>query len=316
MALATKQPTKTTTMKTNTKLAVAFLAAASSIAAQAADAPAPAVTFDGYAVATADYTTGTPSTSTAGITAAKFGATGKFGTVTGYASIYYTGSTTNVLDAYFTVDAGGGLSVTAGKFLSYMGYEAFDVPNMAQISYAYAQFNPVPAYHSGVKVDYSAATYGAGLAVVDSLYGADLFKGDGNLRKPGLEAYYTYKGIKDTTIWFGVADEVATKTVFYDLWASYALSKTDSIGAEVIKEESVGTEWLLAYTKALNAKWSLTSRISETLPTGGSSNMKYTLSPSYTLNDHFTVRAEVSYTSAYGSTPSATYVAAQTIFKF
>ena len=317
MGLATKHPTITTNMKTHTKLAVAFLAAASSIAAQAADAPAPAVTFDGYAAATADYTSTTgSSTSTMGLTAAKFGATGKFGNVTGYASLYYGGSKTDLLDAYFTVDVGGGLTVTAGKFLSYMGYEAFDVPNMAQVSYAYTQFNPVPAYHSGVKIDYSTATYGAGFALVDSLYGADAYKGDGDLKKPGLEAYYTYKGIKDTTIWFGVADDVATKTVFYDLWASYALSKTDSIGAEVIKVESVGTEWLLAYTKGLNAKWSLTSRISEDLPTGGSSNMKYTLSPSYSVNDHFIVRAEVSYISSHGATPSSTYLAAQSIFKF
>jgi hypothetical protein len=298
-------------MKTNTKLAVAFLAAASSIAAQAADAPAPAVTFDGYAVATADYTSGTPSTSTAALSAAKFGATGKFGTVTGYASLFYNGTTTNVLDAYFTVDAGGGLSVTAGKFLSYMGYEAFDIPNMAQVTYAYTQFNPVPAYHTGVKLDYSTATYGTGFAVVDNLYGTD-----SSLRKVGLEAYFTYKGIKDTTIWFGAADDTENKAAFYDLWASYALSKTDSIAFEYIKAESVGTEGLIAYTKALSAKWSLTSRISECSPTGGHSNEKYTLSPSYTLNDHFIVRAEVSYSSAYGATPSSTYVAAQSIFKF
>jgi hypothetical protein len=321
MGLATKQLTKTnTTMKNHTKLAVAFLAAASSIAAQAADAPAPAVTFDGYAVATADYTTTTGSSaSTASLSAAKFGATGKFGTVTGYASLFYNGSKTDVLDAYFTVDAGGGLSVTAGKFLSYMGYEAFDVPNMAQISYANTQLAPIPAYHTGVKFDYSAATYGAGLAVVDSIYsgtGAGVYKGDGDLKQPGIEAYFTYKGIKDTTIWFGVADEISTKKAFYDLWVSYALSKTDSVSAEYIKIESEGSLWLLAYTKALNSKWSLTSRISGDSPTGGSNNMKYTLSPSYTLNDHFIVRGEVSYISSYGSTPSSTYLAAQTIFKF
>ncbi len=314
-------------MKTNTKLAVAFLAAASSIAASAADAPAPAVTFDGYAVATGSYvdTAGT-TTSKFDLNAAKFGATGKFGTVTGYASLYYNGTTTDLLDAYFTVDLGSGLSITAGKFLSYMGYEAFDIPNMAQISYGFGtQFNPVPAYHSGVKVDYSAATYGAGLAVVDSIYGSTLYKGDGDLKKTGLEAYYTYKGIKDTQIWFGYADDAASRTQFFDLWASYALNKTDSIGAEVIRitdtDGSVsgvakGTEWLLAYTKGLSPKWSLTSRISEELPSVGSSSMKYTLSPSYTINEHFIARAEVSYVPSYGSTKSSTYIAGQTIFKF
>ena len=55
MGLATKQLTKTnTTMKNHTKLAVAFLAAASSIAAQAADAPA-AFTGAGNIALTSDY---------------------------------------------------------------------------------------------------------------------------------------------------------------------------------------------------------------------------------------------------------------------
>jgi hypothetical protein len=304
-------------MKTHTKLAVAFLAAASSIAAQAADAPAPAVTFDGYAVVTASSVNTTPSTSTLDLTAAKFGATGKFGKVTGYASMYYDGTKTDLLDAYATVDAGDGLSVTVGKFLSYMGYEAFDVPNMAQISYAQA-IATIPAYHSGIKFDYAAATYSTGVAVVDSLFGpaGTIYKGDGDLKKPGLEAYYSYKGIKDTTIWFGVADEVSTKTAFYDLWVSYALSKTDTLGAEIVKVESADVYWLLAYTKGLNDKWSLTSRVSGDSPKSGASNTKYTLSPSYTINDHFIARAEVSYTPSYGATKSSTYLAAQTIFKF
>jgi hypothetical protein len=307
-------------MNTHSKIAAAFLVAASSLIAQAADAPAPAVTFDGYAVATADYTSTTgASTSTAALSAAKFGANGKFGAVTGYASLFYDGTKTDVLDAYFTVDAGGGLTVTAGKFLSYMGFEAFDAPNMSQISYANTQLSPIPAYHTGVKLDYVAATYGTGVAVVDSIYkglGQGVYKGDGDLTKPGLEAYFTYKGIKDTTIWFGVADEVSTKKAFYDLWASYALSKTDSVSAEYIKIESEGSLWLLAYTKALNTKWSLTSRVSGDSPTAGQSNTKYTLSPSYTLNDHFIVRAEASYVSSYGTTPSSTYLAVQSIFKF
>ncbi|MCX6919970.1 MAG: outer membrane beta-barrel protein [Verrucomicrobia bacterium] len=302
-------------MKSNHTLAVAFLAAASTIAAHGADAPAPAVTFDGYAVVQA---TSVDTTSSLDLYAAKFGATGKFGNVTGYASLYYGGAKTDLLDAYFTVDVGGGLSITTGKFLSYMGYEAFDVPNMTQISYANTQLSPVPAYHTGIKADYSTAVYGAGVAVVDSLYGYGNapYKGDGSLRKPGLEAYYTYKGIKDVTIWFGAANEVATKYAFYDLWVSYAVSKTDSIGAEYIKIESEGSLWLLAYTKALDSKWSLTSRISGDSPTGGENNLKYTLSPSYSVNEHFIVRAEASYVTSYGTTPSASTFAAQTIFKF
>lgn len=300
-------------MNTHSKIAAAFLVAASSLIAQAADAPAPAVTFDGYAVLTAVSETG--KTNTADLSAAKVGATAKVGAATTYVSLYYDGTTTNVLDAYAAFDTGSGVTITVGKFLSYMGYEAFDVPNMAQISYAQA-IATIPAYHTGVKLDYNAASYSTGIAVVDSVFGPNVFKGDYDTSKLGYEAYFSYKGIKDTTIWFGVADEVATKTAFYDLWISYALNKTDSLGAEVVKVESGSTYWLLAYTKGLNDKWSVTGRVSAEDPATGSSNTKYTLSPSYKLNDHFTARAEVSYIPAVGATKSSTFLAAQTIYKF
>src|SRR5438309_2082619 len=43
-------------------------------------------------------------------------------------SFYYNPNATNqliVLDAYGTYDAGNGVSVTGGKFLSYLGYDSF-----------------------------------------------------------------------------------------------------------------------------------------------------------------------------------------------
>jgi len=46
----------------------------------------------------------------------------------------------NALDAYVTYDAGGGLTITGGKFLSYLGYESFYPTLMSQISYANGDF--------------------------------------------------------------------------------------------------------------------------------------------------------------------------------
>jgi len=254
-------------MKTNSKLAVAFLAAASSIAASAADAPAPAVTFSGYAVVTGSISkdSGAASVSDLDLTAAKFGVNAKLASnVSAYASLYYNGTDADLLDAYVTFDAGSGLTITAGNFLSYMGYEAFDAVNMTQISYANGGLlgGPVPAYHTGVKVDYTAGVHGIGAAVVDSIYGPTLFNGDGDYTTKGLEAYYTYKGIKDTQIWLGGLQDNDNGGAVYDLWVSYALSKTDSIGAEYLVKESDGYNWLLAYTKAVDSKISVTARLS------------------------------------------------------
>ncbi|MGI9110439.1 MAG: outer membrane beta-barrel protein [Opitutales bacterium] len=312
-------------MKTNTKLAVAFLAAASSIAAQAADAPAPAVTFGGYAVVTGSVTkdSGAASVSDLDLTAAKFGVTAKLATnVTAYASLYYNGSDADLLDAYVTFDAGSGLTITAGNFLSYMGYEAFDAINMAQISYANGGLlgGPVPAYHTGVKFDYATGNHGIGAAVVDSIYGSTLFNGDGDYSKKGLEAYYTYKGIKDTQIWLGGLQDNDNGGAVYDLWVSYALSKTESLGAEYLVKESDGYNWLLAYTKGIDSKLSVTARLSgESSDVADAKFVKYTLSPAYAFTDKFTVRAEISYTDYSGAgaaTSNSTFYAIQSLFKF
>ena len=103
---------------------------------------------------------------------------------TGVVSLYYQPNAPHdvtVLDAYATVDVGGGSTITAGKFLSYLGYEAFDIVNMSQISYANGDFlGPIPGYHSGVKWDYSDKETGFGLALLDSVYsGPNYLKGDG-----------------------------------------------------------------------------------------------------------------------------------------
>ena len=316
-------------MKTNTKLAVAFLAAASSIAAQAADAPAPAVTFSGYAVVTGSVTkdSGKKSIDDLDLSAAKFGVNAKLASnVSAYASLYYNGTDADLLDAYVTFDAGSGLTITAGKFLSYMGYEAFDAINMSQISYANGGLlgGPVPAYHTGVKVDYTAGVHGIGAAVVDSIYGDTLFKGDGDYTKKGLEAYYTYKGIKDTQIWLGGLQDNDGGGAVYDLWVSYALNKTDSIGAEYLVKESDGYNWLLAYTKGIDSKLSVTARLSgessskaDANSVAGAKFVKYTLPPSYAFTDKFTVRAEVSYQDNGGkATGSSTFYALQSLYKF
>ncbi len=314
-------------MKTHTKLAVAFLAAASSIAVQAADAPAapPAVTFNGYAVVTGTILkhAGAASESNLDLTAAKFGVTAKLASnVSAYASLYYNGTVADLLDAYVAFDAGSGVTITAGNFLSYMGYEAFDAINMAQISYANGEHlgGPVPCYHTGIKIDYVTGDHGIGAAIVDSVYGSSLFNGDGDYTKKGLEAYYTYKGIKDTQIWLGGLQDNDNGGAVYDLWVSHALSKTESLGAEYLVKESDGYNWLLAYTKSIDTKLSYTARLSgESSTVTDAKFVKYTLSPSYAFTDKFTVRAEVSYFDYSGAgapAASATCVAIQSLFKF
>ena len=63
----------------------------------------------------------------------------------------------NLEEAYVTYDFGNGFSITGGRMLSYMGFEAFDPTNMYQFSYAYdiegAQ-DIYDAYDTGASIDY------------------------------------------------------------------------------------------------------------------------------------------------------------------
>ncbi|MBL9212430.1 MAG: outer membrane beta-barrel protein [Opitutaceae bacterium] len=257
-----------------------------------------------------------------------------FKPVTGVISLFYqpgAPSDVTVLDAYATVDVGGGSTITAGKFLSYLGYEAFDIVNMTQISYANGDFlGPIPGYHSGVKWDYADKETGFGLALVDSVYsGPNYLKGDGELkRNAGFEGYFVYKGIPDVTIWTGFAydtkgnvihknDEILT----LNIWASYALTKDSSLGLEYVNKDGglgdKGYNWLAFYGYNFDAKFSSAFRLSGEKLKNGPGFTKFTVSPAYKVNDNFMVRAELSYYDYTKYTAdSAIFFGIQSVFKF
>lgn len=295
------------------------------------------LSVSGYAVGSYRLTDSDPGTATdrLDLDAAKTLFTTSFKPVTGVVSIYYqpgAPSDVTVLDAYATLDLGGGSTVTAGKFLSYLGYEAFDIPNMAQISYANGDFlAPIPGYHTGIKWDYAGEQSGFGLAVVDSVYsGPNYLKGDAELKKnAGFEGYYVYKGIPEMTVWTGFGYETKGNVIHrndaivtLDIWLGYNLTKYSTIGLEYVHKDGgigdTGYNWLAFYGYALNAKWSSAFRVSgEELRDGGPGFMKYTVSPAYKVNDNLLVRAEISrYDYSRFTSDRATFFGLQGVFKF
>jgi hypothetical protein len=269
------------------------------------------LTVSGYAVGSYRYTSPDPGDSfdRFDMDAVKTLFTANYKPVTGTISLYYqpgAPSDVTVLDAYATVDVGGGSTITAGKFLSYLGYEAFDIPNMSQISYANGDYlAPIPGYHTGVKWDYSDNAFGAGFALLDSVYsGPNYLKGDGELKhNAGFEGYVVYKAIPNLTLWAGFGHDTAGNVIHknrsittLDFWASYNLSKTASIAAEYANRNGgtgdKGYNWLLFYNQAFSDKVSTTFRVSgEKMEDGGREFTKFTISPAYKINDNFLVRA-------------------------
>jgi hypothetical protein len=239
-----------------------------------------------------------------------------------------------ILDAYATYTIDSGTTVTVGKFLSYLGYEAFDYPNMLQISYANDFSGFIPAYHSGVKMDFSAEGVSGGFAVLDSVYGPTYYKGDGDLDNgAGFEAYVKFTQGESSLFAAiayddGVAGTNDNQTTF-DIWAQtkvgnttlaaeYCYSKTDSSAGD-----TDGYFWLLLAMAPLNDSWTLTGRLSggenEAAATGPSTPtfFKATISPAVTITDNLGVLFEYSYTKYDDfAVKSSSFIGAQVIFKF
>ena len=302
-----------------------------------AAAPAPALTapnwlkISGYAAAAYTRTNGTETFLDGGpeLDVAKVGFLATQGALSGYASLFYTpgftsgGHEAGILDAYAAYKMGD-FTITGGKYLSYLGYEAFDTVNMTQLTYANT-LGAIPAYHSGLKVDYATDTFGAGLNISDSIRGGTGFwTGDKDFGNGlGYEGYVTYKGIKNLTLWAGVGFEdshTVTDWSTYDVWASYDLSDKLTVAAEVAYhyDDTVSGYQGLAFLKyAFTKHFSTVLRFGtdqfESGANSGDSVYKYTLAPTYAFNDNLLIRAEFTATDAPSNN---TFYGTQVLLKF
>ncbi len=283
--------------------------------------------------------------------------------VTGTLSLYYrpsaeggvspSGSEVTLLDAYVSYDCGGGVTVTAGKFLSYLGYESFYLISDNMITLANQQLlAPIPGYHEGMKVDYSPnKTNTLGFSIADSEYnkpGYAATEGDGGLKhQAGFEAYYTNTSVTNLTLWFGGGYETPTKPGFDtggvteefakngtviqdahsvavgDAWASYVIDKNnDTLAVEEIYKDGgyldKGSNWLAYYQQNFTSKVSAWLCCSgEEVSDGGPSYVKYSIAPNYAYNANLSVRLQYSYTNySKFSINNANYYGAEMLFKF
>jgi Putative beta-barrel porin-2, OmpL-like. bbp2 len=330
------------------QLALVFSTATAMAGTEEMKAPAPAsatmpdwLKVSGYAAAAYTYTdvdggddtdtffhTGTP------LDAVKLGLEATQGPFSVYGSLFYSpnsdansfagGSEAGILDAYATYKTGD-FKITGGKYLSYLGYEAFDAVNMTQLTYANSTTGGVPAYHTGIKLDYATDVWGAGLNISDSLRGPSFWEGDADFGNGlGYEAYVVYKGIKKLTLWGGVGyDNTDGVSDFssYDFWASYDINDKLTVAGEVIysnnslsgADSAVGGLLFMNYKFTDKFSTVLRFGIDEVDSTTIADNYKYTISPTYAFNEHFLVRGELSYVD---SDNDVLFSGVQAILKF
>lgn len=254
----------------------------------------------------------------------------------GEASVYGNdGTDGNLEEAYITYDLGNGFSITGGRMLSYMGFEAFDPTNMYQFSYAYDVGGATlsDGSETGAQMIYDAYDTGASIDYGNDLFSVGVWSSLEN--EAGYELAIAYTGIENFTakaIWSDFSDVTPSadsnpyeKSTY---WISYQLDKL-LIGAEIAENDQLSAGWdvdgmLVMANYALSDKIGLTLRYSEVEITGATNSTveyegsKFTVSPSYVFTDTLSGLLEYSsYEKDFGTLAEPEeLLAAEVIFTF
>ena len=287
---------------------------------------------EGYVGSSYRYIDSDDTSDSFDIDAAKLLFTAKFAPVTGVFSFFYApGAPEDVtlLDAYVAYDAGNGLSLSAGKFLSWHGYEAFDISNMYQLTYASGDFlGGIPGYHHGIRLEQAGDTWVAGAALLDSVYTPSglYLEGDGELKdNMGLEAYYKYTGFDKTTLYFGAAYDTEggfqpDDVFMFNFWGEYAVSDNLTAAAELIFKDSGDSDgfgWTLYGNYRFSDTTSAMFRVAGEDVDNGPSFFRLSAAPTWSISPNFLIRAELTYTDySDAGIDNTTFFGVQSIFKF
>lgn len=323
-------------MKLTTTMKLTGVAAASALSMTAARAEIeinPNLSMSGFADMSAYNVSPDPgeSTNDANLDQVELDFAAKFDKVTGNVDLEWrTDGDVTVEQAYVTYKFDEKSSFTAGRFLSYMGFEGDEPYKLFQYSYAYDFGIPYAGYNDGVKYDYAEEKYSFGAALVSANYNRPGRQSD----EFGTELKATFTPAPGWTIFAGYSldkKESASNINYYNLWVQYQKEKL-TVAGEVGKlddDEAVSglpshTFWLLMANYAVSDNFGITGRVSgQDVDDGGPSNIKYTISPSYKITSNLLAVFEVSYTDYKdlddgegGGLDNSTLLAAELLFTF
>jgi len=261
-----------------------------------------------------------------------------FDEITAQVDLDYQRGDANEIDleqAFITYDLGEGTSITAGKFLSYMGWETAEPTGLYQYSYAYG--TTIPGYHNGVTIDFSEDWGALGLALVDSVY-----DDDGSINNAaddydmGIETKVVLTPADGWTFFLGYAVDSANAGLddreLLNFWTSYEFGATTlafeyNDYSDTYQDVS---QWLAMYSVAVGDKGTFTARISsdvheyDSLAASamvGSGQWedeftKYTAAYIHAVNDNLAIVSEVSQTEAGSWLGDTTEFAVEALFTF
>ena len=221
-------------------------------------------------------------------------------------------------EAIITYDFGNGFSVTGGKMLSYLGFEAYDPTNMYQYSYAYDADGFLGAGYEGAQDVYDAYDDGVSLDFANDMFSVGIFASveqDG-----GYEYALAFTGIDNLTVKAIMADWDAYEKTTY--WASYQMDKL-LLAFEIAEKDTTGATaddidaWLVMGNYAITDSLGLTLRYSEQEVGLSNEFEKFTVSPSYVFTDNLSGLIEYSsYDSLVAANDPGDLFAVEIIFTF
>jgi hypothetical protein len=252
-----------------------------------------------------------------------------------------------ITEAYLTYDFGNGYTVSGGRFLSWIGYEPFDLDQQWSLESGLGDMHYlVPNFHNGVRVQYTSGKITLGAAALDSVY-SYRYSGDKDARN-GLGGEFMIR-YQDEVFSFGATlagewdNDAENNRYGYDyslyttdLWTQYLLASTKTtIGVEFIYQRespknAIGNQDTSSYAALLSVRQPVMDRLSiagsvsfgavKDDVTTAQRYQKVAVAPTYVLSENLEARAEVSWTNYdrdFNNAAKDRYFAGvQVVFKF
>jgi len=186
-------------------------------------------------------------------------------------------------------------SLKAGKFLSCIGYESFDVNGLYQ--YSAAASTVYPGHHTGLAGVYSGDTFGVYGSVVDGTWSAD-----GDTDNLGYEVQVFTSPAEGLTIKLGYATEdLETRDkAMLNLWAGYTVDAL-TVAAEYssledfdFNDDNVGDDgdaYMLMANYAFTETFNTTLRYAH-VDADNAEIDEFTISPRFVISDSVSVITE------------------------
>jgi hypothetical protein len=228
--------------------------------------------------------------------------------------------------AFVSTDLGG-LTVSAGRMLNLLGFEADEPTGLLQYSKAYtSEWNPGSRYNDGIRGAFSQGDLSVAASVTDE-YGTDPTRGittPGDADELAFDIALSYSGIENLSISLGYADNsgdtAAGDLEIVNVHASYSLGQLTLGGEYNDFELGTGEEadgYLLVANYAVNDDLSITVRHSEVdsdVALGANDEEKTTVAANYSVTDNLSTRVE--YSSGELGTDDNDVFAVEGIFTF